>query len=131
MAQDPNQRKIVRNPGGGVVQNFVDYAKLIMRLMIDQRVNWLVKLIPIGSLVYMLNPLDIPGPLDDAAIVGLAMYLFVELCPESVVEEHRQRLQGVMDAQWSEPRPSGSAVEHEEVIEGEFREETDDNQPAA
>jgi hypothetical protein len=30
--------------------------------------------------------------LDDIAIVGLGAYLFVELCPQDVVQEHMQAL---------------------------------------
>ena len=64
----------------------------------DSRVSPLVKLIPIGSLVYLISPIDIimgiPGvaALDDAAILWFGSNLFVELCPPEVVQEHMQAL---------------------------------------
>lgn len=66
--------------------------KLIWRLLRDDRVNLLLKLVPIGSFIYLLFPFDLPGPLDDAVIIGLGLYTFVEMCPDEVVAEHRQDL---------------------------------------
>ncbi|MBA4399646.1 MAG: hypothetical protein C0396_07240, partial [Anaerolinea sp.] len=56
-------------------------VKLIMRLMADKRVFPLLKLLPVGTLLYLVIPDIVIGPLDDAAVVGLGMSLFVELCP--------------------------------------------------
>lgn len=64
----------------------------------DSRVSPLVKLIPVGALVYLVSPIDIvmgiPGvaALDDAAILWFGSNLFVELCPPEVVQEHMQAL---------------------------------------
>lgn len=94
--------------------------KLIVRLIADNRVSPFLKVIPFGSIIYLLNPIDIPGPLDDAAIVGMAFYLFIELCPEEVVEEHRRRLRNVVPGEFVPPRQSSQ--ESSEVIEAEFEE---------
>jgi uncharacterized membrane protein YkvA (DUF1232 family) len=72
--------------------------KLIMRLLGDRRVSPWLKLIPIGSLIYLVSPIDIimgiPGidALDDAAILWFGSSLFVDLCPIDVVSEHMQEL---------------------------------------
>jgi uncharacterized membrane protein YkvA (DUF1232 family) len=96
-----------------------DYFKLVLRLMADRRVSFWLKLLPVGGLVYLINPIDIPGPLDDAGIIGLSLYLFVELCPPEVVEEHRQAIHRVIPGEWRNP---DKPIEGE-VIDGEFREE--------
>ncbi|HSO28038.1 MAG TPA: hypothetical protein VLS48_08210 [Anaerolineales bacterium] len=67
--------------------------KLVLRLMADPRVSPLVKLLPIGAVIYFVIPDLAPGPIDDAAILFLGTYVFVELCPPDVVAEHEQALQ--------------------------------------
>ena len=56
-------------PQGGVFNDLTQYAKLVLRLMGDRRVNPLVKLLPIGSLAYLLIPDLVLGPVDDAVVV--------------------------------------------------------------
>ena len=82
-------------------------ARLVTRLLMDKRVPWYLKLLPIGSIFYVLWPADlIPlNPLDDAAIVSAAFYFFLELCPPEVVEEHRQNMKGVIAGKWFDPAP--------------------------
>ena len=73
-----------------------------MRLMIDSRVSGLLKLLPLGSLIYLISPIDfVPGGLmnvigaaDDVAVVWFGFTLFVELCPPHIVEEHLAELTG-------------------------------------
>lgn len=94
---------LVISSGGGVLRDLVLRFKLIVRLMGDKRVNPLLKLIPIASLIYLVFPFDlismIPGvsALDDVAIVSLGAYLFIEFCPPDVVEEHMKKLTSNMD----------------------------------
>lgn len=91
---------IMVSPSGGVVKDFVLRLKLILRLMSDRRVNFLLKLLPVASLAYLIWPIDLApglalpiiGALDDAAVLGLGAYLFVELCPPGVVQEHMKSL---------------------------------------
>ena len=103
---------------GGFFEGIGLRAKLILRLMLDRRVSWWLKLLPVGSLVYLVNPIDIPGPIDDIAVVSLGFYLFVELCPPAVVKEHMDNLKSVVDAKVFDPNtePEG------EVIDAEFHE---------
>lgn len=87
---------------GGMLKEFLKQAKLVGRLIGDQRVSGLLKLIPIASIIYLISPIDlipgmavpILGALDDAAVVWIGTTLFIELCPPNVVQEHRDALNG-------------------------------------
>ena len=64
--------------------------------------------------------------LDDAAVVGLGMYLFLELCPPDVVQEHKEALQLVVEGKWrdleaDEVMDNTDDSSDPQVIEGEFR----------
>jgi len=121
MADKPN-RKLTLPQNRGFFQDLTLRIKLILRLLGDGRVNPLLKLLPIGSLVYLVVPDIAPGPIDDAAVIWLATYLFVELCPPAVVQEHLETLNAtrkVMDSYRETSQPAGQG----EVIEGEIVEE--------
>ena len=87
---------------GGAMRGFVQRLKLIGRLMGDSRVSPFIKVLPLASLAYLIFPFDLApgavlpiiGALDDAAILWIGSQLFVELCPDEVVEEHMQALGG-------------------------------------
>ncbi len=113
---DQNPRQIDTTTGG-VFHELSLRVKLILRLMADTRVNPLLKLMPIGSLVYLLVPDLLPGPIDDAAVIWLGTTLFVELCPPNIVAEHMSALRSVIPGEWREPE------NEENIIDGEFREE--------
>ena len=99
MAERKN-RKLAVPAQGGMTRDVIDRVKLIFKLMGDPRVSPLVKLIPVGALVYLVSPIDvimgIPGlaALDDAAVLWMGSSLFVELCPSDVVQEHLDALSG-------------------------------------
>ena len=76
--------------------------KLIVRLMRDPRVSPLLKLLPVGTLAYLIVPDLAIGPIDDAVVIWLGSVLFVELCPPEVVKEHTDALHSVVDAEWRE-----------------------------
>jgi uncharacterized membrane protein YkvA (DUF1232 family) len=88
---------------GGAMRSFVQRLKLIGRLMGDSRVNIFLKVLPLASLGYLFLPADlIPvvpfiSALDDAAILWIGSTLFVELCPDDVVKEHRQALESNLE----------------------------------
>jgi len=75
--------------------------KLIGRLMKDPRVNFLPKAALVGSLVYLISPIDlIPdfvaplvGQLDDIAILYFALRYFFASVPPQVLEEHTNAIQ--------------------------------------
>ena len=87
---------------GGFFDELGMRVKLILRLMADRRVNPLLKLLPVGSVLYLLMPDLAPGPIDDAAVIWLGAYLFVELCPPDVVEQHLFELNSVVEGTWKE-----------------------------
>jgi hypothetical protein len=118
MSEKPN-RTIIPSQSGGFFQDLTLRLKLILRLVGDSRVNPMLKLLPVGSLVYLLVPDLVPGPIDDAAIIWLATYLFVELCPPAVVQEHLEELKAtrkVMDSYQETSQPDGQG----EIIDGEI-----------
>jgi len=110
-------------PSNGVFKEFVTRLKLVLRLMGDGRVSFLLKLLPIGALAYLISPVDLApglalpiiGALDDAAVVSLGAYLFVELCPPGVVKEHLRALTS------GEESPASS-----DVVDAEVRDVTDE-----
>ena len=111
-------RKIVSTPGG-VFSDVSNYIKLIIRLMGDRRVNFLYKLLPVGTLLYFLVPDILIGPVDDAVIVWLGTYLFIELCPPEVVQEHKEALNKIVNSHWQEP-PETPPLQEDDVVDAEF-----------
>jgi hypothetical protein len=97
-------------------------AKLIFRLMKDRRVHPLLKLMPLAGFVYWIVPDFLPGPIDDAMVVWFSYYLFMELCPQDVVEEHRQALLKVIPGQWHDTPPEVKKDDDPQVVDGEFHE---------
>lgn len=95
-----DKKDLMIPPQGGVVRDFILRVKLILRLIGDKRVNPWLKLIPIAGLLYLISPIDlIPdialpviGELDDAAVLWITNYFFVELCPPEIVREHVRAL---------------------------------------
>jgi hypothetical protein len=108
---------------GGFFQGLSNQIKLILRLMADRRVNPFLKLLPIGALVYLVIPDLIIGPIDDAVIIWLGTYLFVELCPPAIVQEHRQKLEHELEGKMSDLPNTGDALNDEEIVDAEYWEE--------
>jgi hypothetical protein len=115
---DYRNRSIMPSKGGGVFHDLALRIKLIMRLMADPRVNPWLKVLPVGSLLYLIIPDLAPGPLDDAAIIWLGAYLFVELCPPEVVQEHLRALNSVVSTEARDP-----ITNEDEIIDAEYTEE--------
>ena len=117
-----DKKNIMIPPQGGVVRDFILRVKLILRLVGDKRVNPWLKLIPIAGLVYLVSPIDlipdialpIIGELDDAAVLWITNYFFVELCPPEIVREHVKALSA-----------SSSAVDDGDIVDGEAYEVKD------
>ena len=101
MTEKNKQRKVAK-VDGNIIRELILRVKLVLRLMGDSRVSGLTKLLPWGSLAYLIMPIDfIPGGLmtvigaaDDVAVMWFGFSLFLELCPPHVVEEHRAQLTG-------------------------------------
>ncbi len=84
----------------GFFKQLTAQLRLVARLMGDSRVSSFAKLLPIGSIIYLISPVDfIPGAVmpiigaaDDIAVMLFGLKFFVELCPPHVVAEHRAQL---------------------------------------
>ena len=118
--KDQQERKTI-SLDGGVISGLTDQIKLIIRLMADGRVNPLLKLMPLGAMVYFFVPDIIIGPIDDLGIIWLGAYLFVELCPPDIVAEHRLAINpsariGSDDL----PNEKTGVIEKSDVIDAEF-----------
>ena len=99
------KRELLIPSQGNVLRNTIFRIRLILRLVADRRVNPWLKLLPIGGILYIISPigilndiaLPIIGELDDAAILWITNYLFIEFCPTDVVQEHVNQLTGNID----------------------------------
>jgi hypothetical protein len=90
------------------------YGRLILRLILDPRVSLFLKVLPLGSLLYVVLPDLFPFVVDDALVLGLGVYLFIALCPQDVVQEHLAELEArdrassageqVIDVEAEEPK---------------------------
>ena len=101
-------RGLLPSKGKGIVDITFNRVRLIGRLLLDKRISLLLKLLPMSSLVYLVMPDLFPvNPIDDAMIIWLGAYLFVEWCPEEIVAEHQRALSGnqkdgTIDGEWNE-----------------------------
>ena len=101
MSNKYNTKKL-QSVDGNMLKNLLLRGRLIMRLMNDSRVSALLKFLPLGSLIYLVSPVDfLPGIVapfigaaDDIAIVWFGFTLFVELCPPHIVDEQLAELTG-------------------------------------
>lgn len=119
MTRDNKQNNRPVQFGGGFFRHLGDELRLVIRLMKDPRISMWLKALPFTSLLYFIIPDIAPGPIDDTLIIGVGVYLFLELCPPEIVDEHRRELRRTVNGQWRDPEPEGKA----EIIEGEFKEE--------
>ena len=109
---------------GNVFRDFALRSRLILRLMADGRVNFLLKLLPVGALAYLISPLDfipaaiapIIGTADDIAIVWMGMYLFLEMCPPNVVREH---LKALLNDMQDPMQPQKTSEDDSDIIDAE------------
>jgi uncharacterized membrane protein YkvA (DUF1232 family) len=85
---------------GSIVRDFLMRVKLIWALMKDGRVSPFLKAIPIIGVLYLIMPIDfvselalpLVGELDDAAVLWLTSYVFLELCPPDIIMQHVKAL---------------------------------------
>lgn len=103
-----------RNSDQNLIGMLYKNLRLIIRLLKDSRINVLLKLLPIGALIYLVVPFDLIPiiPIDDGLVIWLGGYLFLELCPLEIVEEHRRALSG-------QDIPVGEGSKS--VVDGEFK----------
>ncbi len=68
-----------------------------------------------------LAALPLITSVDDALVIWLGLYLFVELCPDDVVEEHLQTLRKVIPGEWRDAPPD------EPVLDAEYKDAASDS----
>lgn len=110
----------IRPYNPGLFEGISNRIKLILRLMADGRVNPLLKLIPLASGIYLVFPDLMPGPIDDALLIWLSTYLFVELCPPEIVSEHEEEIDRTMTEKAGKNQPGQTPYSEEDIIEGEI-----------
>jgi uncharacterized membrane protein YkvA (DUF1232 family) len=76
-------------------------ARLAFRLLRDERVPTMAKLVVPAALLYVASPLDfvpdlfpLVGQVDDLGILVLGVLAFIKLCPGQLVAEHEAALDG-------------------------------------
>ena len=120
------KNKLLQLESNGFARELILNLKLIWLLLIDPRVHFLLKLIPVGALIYLVSPIDlIPGvvlpvigALDDAAMLWIGSTFFLNLCPEQVVQEH-QRTLGLLT------NPTSQAPTDDDVVDVSAKDITD------
>ena len=98
----------------GFVSEIAVKTKLVIRLMKDRRINPLLKLLPFAGFLYLVFPDFLIGPIDDAAILFAGSYLFLEVCPQNIVQEHLQALLAERELDIKKVN------EKDDIIDGEF-----------
>jgi len=118
-------RKIIDGEGSGFFQGIANHLKLVWLLWQDMRVNPLLKMLPFGSILYLISPLDIAIPVvDDIGVIWFFTYLFIELCPEVIVEEHKAAIQQTINLKWrDEEKPE---IDEEDIVDAEYKEKETD-----
>ena len=111
-------RRLVSKPDSGFLIGLGNQARLLWRLIQDSRVNFLFKLLPLGSLLYLISPFDFPGPIDDALVIWLGSVFFIEISPPEVVQEHRAAIEPIQKSKES----VDSSIEEKDIIDADFSE---------
>ncbi|MCD6356651.1 MAG: hypothetical protein J7L66_05125 [Anaerolineaceae bacterium] len=107
-----NNARMQHDMGGGFISDVIMKVRLVIKLMQDDHIDMLLKAIPVFCLIYLVVPFDlIIGPVDDAVVLYLGMDLFINLCPQDIVNKYLLELGGT--------RKESSS---EDVIDAEFKE---------
>lgn len=115
-----NPKKINLSSGDALFYNIAEHLKLVWKLWLDPRVNIFLKLLPLGSLVYIISPFDMIIPvIDDVGVLWFLTFLFIELCPEEIVEEHRQEIRATVEGTVVDDTPD---IDEDSIEDAEFRE---------
>jgi uncharacterized membrane protein YkvA (DUF1232 family) len=98
----------------GVFAGLLEQVRLSWQLFRDPRVPRNVKAIPILTILYLISPIDIAinvipivGQMEDVAVLGLGLTLFIRAAPQDVVNEHLSRIRGQARVSASAARQTG------------------------
>lgn len=102
-----------------------DHLRLVWMLWKDPRVSPFLKLLPVGSLIYLISPLDMAIPIiDDVGILWFFTYLFIELSPQDIVDEYRQSIRTTVFSGWKDEEKEEPSFQEEDIQDAEFKERT-------
>jgi uncharacterized membrane protein YkvA (DUF1232 family) len=114
-----NPKKTNLSTGENLFQNIAEHLKLVWRLWVDPRINAFLKLLPLGTVIYMVSPLDMVIPIvDDVGVLWFFTYLFIELCPEDIVEEHRREIRSTIEGTVVQDYPD---IDEDSIEDAQFR----------
>ena len=101
---------------GSIIRDFLMRVRLIWALMKDGRVSPWLKALPVFGVLYLIMPIDfiselalpLVGEIDDAAVLWLTSYIFLELCPPEIIMQHVKTLM-----------PSAPGSQTDDVVDAE------------
>ena len=118
MALQNNNRR-----SAGFWAELINSFRLAWRLLLDGRVSFLAKLIPLAVGLYIILPLDVVpdfvlglGQLDDLTLLILGVQVFIAVCPRDIVQRHRDAINGVVDGEWTATQHTSDASK--DIIDG-------------
>jgi uncharacterized membrane protein YkvA (DUF1232 family) len=112
------KRRLVSKYQGDIFGSFGMQIRLIVRLLADRRINFFLKALPVFSLIYLVSPLDFAIPVvDDAFVLWLANTLFLDLCPQEIVQEHRTILERT-----EEQKQKQAKIADDDIIDAKYQE---------
>ncbi|MGC9469006.1 MAG: YkvA family protein [Anaerolineae bacterium] len=105
--QDDREREAV-----GWWQEFLAHFELAWKLLWDERVPLVTKLVPLLTLIYILSPWDIIpdypflglGQADDLVIFLVGLRMFISLSPAEVVASYRRLTSEDEEEAWTPPQ---------------------------
>jgi uncharacterized membrane protein YkvA (DUF1232 family) len=90
-----DNKKNTGNFGAGFISDVILKIRLTIALLQDSRIHIIYKLIPGLCLVYLIAPLDfLFGPIDDAVVIYFGLDFFINICPQEIVREHVDKING-------------------------------------
>lgn len=118
--KNPKDLKTPRD--GAFFRGIADHFKLVWVLWTDPRVSPILKILPLGSIIYLISPLDMAVPvIDDVGVLWFFTYLFIELAPQDIVEEHRRNITHTIYREWKE-KTEDVQFSEEDIQDADFRE---------
>lgn len=97
-----SKRPVDLQQRASLLAQIIRNIRLVWRLLRDPRVPSWVKMIIPAAILYILFPIDLLpdlfvglGQMDDLAIIALAILLFLQLVPASILKEHLEGKQVV------------------------------------
>jgi len=120
-----NKNKDLHTPDdSNIFRGIGDHLRLVWLLWTDERINPLLKILPLGSLLYMISPFDMAIPvIDDIGVLWFFTYLFIELCPEEIVAEHRHNINSTIQRDWKET--TAHDFSEDDIQDADFKEKLD------